>query len=589
MPEKSSSRKGKGEPGKPNISFKAKKQQPGQERQIYSHTPMFFYWSKDVIKAFISQKNFPDALAVVFASASVAIAFPFFPVLILIPLLLITFIITLYSPLLGLMALLFETLPMFIYQTPLLAWIMIIFMSFGLFIAHKHYRSITFVYALIVLPMSYLGAYLEIPAFILGILYIGFRRAVVATVLVLLLVAMLSGMTGIQNSAPILYDASGAAHALGSSVSQYTMPSKPAPTIGNFIGVIYPTISQFFNFNVSSELFNGFGLAISAMFYDSEILAIQIVVWLLVVFAMTNYVIKSRSGLKGTESSFFCLIILGVYVFLSYLTNVQSNVQVLGGFVATPLMVFILEYNNIEVVKSLSVMKQDFLGNFGEAFQDLASGTRETLKDIANYEQTKEEVRQAVIAPIEHREISGAYNVKPARGILLFGPPGTGKTLLMRALANEIRAKFFYVKTSSIISPFQGESSQMLSKIFSTVKRNSPAVLFFDELDGIASNRESQESDSSRQLLSTLLSEMDGFQNIEGVVIVGSTNAPQILDPAIMRPGRFDKIIYMPLPDKAGRAKIFKYYLDKLPVSESIPYAKLADATARYSGADIKN
>ncbi|MDE1823227.1 MAG: AAA family ATPase, partial [Candidatus Micrarchaeota archaeon] len=235
------------------------------------------------------------------------------------------------------------------------------------------------------------------------------------------------------------------------------------------------------------------------------------------------------------------------------------------------------------------VMKKDFLGKFGEAFEDLTSGTKETLDDVADYEETKKELREAILAPIEHREISGAYNIKPAKGILLFGPPGTGKTMLMRAIANELRARFFYVKTSSLLSPYMGESSQTLSKIFATAKKHAPAVLFFDEIDGIAGNREAQSASSDRQLLSTLLSEMDGFQKIEGVVIVGSTNVPNLLDPSILRPGRFDKIIYMELPDKDGREKIFRHYMKNLPISKSMDYDKLASMTNRYTGADIRN
>ncbi len=590
MPDKRTSRKNDGEEGKLDISFKQKKEEETQQRLRASYVPISYYWLKDVIKDFVSHKTFPDAVAIVFASLSASVAFPFFPPIILAPLLIITFVITMYSPLAGLMALLFETLFMFMYQAPLLAWLMIVFMSIALFIGHKHYRSITFVYALMLLPLSYLGTYLEIPAFIIGVLYIGFRRAVASTIVILLFIAMLSGLTGIPNTAPLMYNAA-TTHAFLSSDSfiQYMVPSLVIPTLANFPAAVNVAISNFFSFNVYSGIFDSVGLAANAITYNFELLLIQIIIWLLTVFAITNYVIKSRSGYKGTEASFFALIIVASYYALSYFYKTSFHSGLLFSFIITPIAIFSLEYNGIEVVKALEVMKQDFLGKFGEAFEDLTSGTKETLDDIANYDQTKVELREAILAPIEHREISGAYKVKSAKGILLFGPPGTGKTLIMRALANEIRAKFFYVKTSSIVSPFQGESAQTLSKIFATAKKHSPAILFFDEIDGIAGNRESQENDSNRQLMSTLLSEMDGFQKIEGVVIVGSTNAPQLLDPGIMRPGRFDKIIYMPLPDKAGRAKIFSYYLKRLPVSSDVSYSKLADLSSRYSGADIKN
>lgn len=589
MPDRRSSRKSDSEKGKLDISFKGKEEEE-PERTKYTHIPISYYWLKDLIKDFVRQQNFPDALAVVFAAFSASLAFPFFPPVILIPLLLIAFIITLYSPLLGLMALLFETLPMLMYQAPLLAWIMVIFMSIALFIGYRHYRSIIFVYALITLPLSYIGAYLEIPAFIIGILFIGFRRAVASTIVVMLLIAMLSGLTGIQNSAPLVYNASAGHSTISSDHYSYLLvPSAPIPQLSQFPSAVGIALGNFFNFYTASGLFDGLGMSATATFYNFELLGIQILVWLLVVFAITNYVIKSRSGFKGTEASFFSIVILGAYFSLSYIIKTVPDTAAVSGFLATPIILFALEYNSIEVVRSLSVMKNDFLGKFGEAFQDLTSGTKETLADVANYDETKDELREAVLGPIEHREISGAYKVKAAKGILLFGPPGTGKTLIMRALANEARAKFFYVKTSSIVSPFQGEGAQTLSRIFNTVKKNTPAILFFDEIDGIASSREQQEGGSSRQLLSTLLSEMDGFQKTEGIVVVGSTNVPQLLDTSIMRPGRFDKIIYMPVPDRVGRAKIFEYYLKKLPVSSDIQFSKLADMSSRYTGADIKN
>ena len=578
-------------PGKSklDISFKkSKEKELGRYR--YSYIPLSIYWLKDLVRGFIGQKNFPDALAIVFAVFSISIAFPFFPPVILAPLIIATFIITLISPPGGLMAMLFETLLMFIYQAPLLAWILTIFISISLFLGYKHYRTITFIYVLIMLPLSYLGLLIEIPAFIIGSFFLGFRRSVASTVIIIMLVAMLSGMTGVQNSAPIVYNAAAAHQYLQEgNATALLSPSNPAPTLTQFSGDFISAIGKLFSFDVAGFIFKGFGAAILSMSYNFGFTALQVVLWLIVVFAIANYVIRSRSPFKGTEASFLSFFMLGGYIILGYVSGMPPNKLDVISFIITPVIMFLLEVNNVEVVKTLAVMKQDFLGQFGEAFQDLSTGTKETLNDVADYDETKKELREAILAPIEHREITGAYNVRPAKGILLFGPPGTGKTLLMRALSNEIRAKFFYVKTSSLVSPFQGESAQSISKIFNIARKNSPAVLFFDEIDGIASKRESQDSDSDRQMLSTLLTEMDGFQKIEGVVIVGSTNAPNLVDESILRPGRFDKIIYVPLPDKAGRIKILDYYLKKLPIGGDMSYSKLADITNRYSGADIKN
>ena len=588
MPDSNSSKK-KADKKTPSVSFESKPQKPVQ-RYRYSYTPMSFYWLKDFIREFVSKENFPDALAILIDTFSVSITFPFYPTVILIPLLLLTFAIAMLSPLGGLMLMLFETLAMFIYQAPLLAWILTIFVSVSLLIGYNNYRTITFVYALMMLPLSYLGQLLEIPAFMLGTLFIGFKRAMASAIVVIILIVMLSGMTGIQNSAPIVYNATGAFNSIvPPAAGAMLTPSKPAATFSSFFADAGTAWGNFFSLKVGEQLFVGFGAAILSIFYQFQFTIIQLVVWLIVIFAMTNFVIESRSGFKGTIASTFAFIILGVYAVLSYATGSYLNRMDVISFILTPILIFLLEYSNVSVVRALEVMKQDFLGKFGDSFQDLTSSVHEKLDDVANYDQTKKELREAVLAPIEHRAISGAYNVKPAKGILLFGPPGTGKTLIMRALSNEIRAKFFYVKTSSLVSPYPGQSAQDLSKIFNTVRKNTPAVLFFDEIDGIASKRDATDADSSRTLISTLLTEMDGFEKMEGVVIVGSTNVPNLLDPGIMRPGRFDKIIYMPLPEKSGRAKIFAHYLKSLPIGEDINYNKLADLTNRYSGADIKN
>ncbi len=565
---------------------KAKENAPSQK---YTSVPLSYYWFKDFIRVLVNHKNFPDAILVAAAIISVSIAFPFYPLVVLVPLLILIIILTVISPLLGLMALMFGTLPMFIYQVPLLAWIFTLFISVSLFLGYKHYRTITFIYALIMLPFSFLGFFIEIPAFIIGVLFIGFKRAAVSAIVIVLLVSMFAGLTGIQNTGPIIYYApSAAAAVMHSPVMQFLVPSKSATTIATIGSGFGSALATFASFGSTSDIFTGFDLAIVSVAYDLPFLLVQLMVWLLVVFAVSNYVIKSRSAYKGTEATAFGVMIPVAYLLVAYATETPFNMLILLSYIATPMVVFILEINNVNIVRALDVLKQDFIGKFGESFEELTSGARETLDDIADYTETKAELREAILAPIEHREISGAYNVKPARGFLLFGPPGTGKTLMMRALSNEVRARFFYVKSSTLLSPFQGEGPQLLSKIFATVKKHAPAILFFDEIDSIAGSRESPEA-GTKQLLSTLLTEMDGFQKTEGVVVVGSTNVPHLLDPSILRPGRFDKIIYMPLPDQNGRAEIFRYYLKKLPVSGDIDFQKLGSLSERYSGADIKN
>ncbi len=560
-------------------------------RRPYKLTaPLTFYWLKDAARQVVSHKNFPDAVAVTFAIASMAVAFPSFPLPIVAVLLVATVALTTLSPLAGLMALIFETLPMLIYQAPLLGWIALFFASIALFLGHRHYRTITFIFVLAILPLSVFGAFLEIPAFILGTLYIGLRRAAVSAVVIVLLVAMLSGMTGIQNTGPIAFNAAAAHLSIASNPDiQYVTPSSVGATLSDFGQKFSAAGSTFFGLDVAGQIFPGIDMAIEAVASQGLIVALQVVLWLIAVFAISGYAARSRSSYKGMQSSLFGAILPASYVGFSLVAAIPLDPIVVLSFIATPIIYFVLEYNGLGLVRTLDVVKKDFLSRFGEGMEELTSGARETLDDVANYAQTKKELKEAVLAPMEHREIAGAYHVKPTKGILLFGPPGTGKTLIMRALSNEIRGRFFYVKTSELVSPFQGESSVNLSAIFAAAKKSPPAILFFDEVDGIASSRELKESDEARQLLASLLSEMDGFQKVEGVVVVGSTNAPNLLDMSVMRPGRFDKAIYMPLPDRKGRVEIFKYYLKKLPSSKEIDVAKLAALTKRYSGADIKN
>ncbi len=560
------------------------------QRKYVSITPLSFYSIKDIMKRFSGHKNFPDMIAVGMAMTSLAIAFPSFPLPVIIAMILATMVVTFLYPLAGLMAFLFESLPIIIYQAPLLGWLSMIIISVSLFLGYKHYRTILFVYIMTLLPLSILGSFLEIPVFFIGVLFIGLKRSAVSILVILLLIAVFSSLSGIQNTSPMVYD-SVSMHSMlmGNPAILFLTANKSGTNMANFASGFDSAFSAFVSTPVITNVGNAFMLAGLSIYNDIGFIAIQMFTWLITIFVVSNYVVKSRSPFKGAEASVFGIIILASYLVLSSISNVQISPAVIFGFFLAPLVYLVIESKGINLVRTLDVAKEDFIQQFNDGVEEFVGNARETLKDVANYDQTKEELKTAILAPIEHREISGAYNVKPAKGILLFGPPGTGKTLLMRALSNEIRGRFYYVKTSSLLSPFQGESSAKLAKIFATVRKHTPAILFFDEIDAVAGNRESNNSDESRQLMSTLLGEMDGFQKIEGIVVVGSTNIPNMLDPSIMRPGRFDKIIYMPLPDEDGRRKIFRYYLSKLPISGDIDFTKLAKTTNRYSGADIKN
>ncbi|MEM3352603.1 MAG: AAA family ATPase [Saccharolobus sp.] len=213
-----------------------------------------------------------------------------------------------------------------------------------------------------------------------------------------------------------------------------------------------------------------------------------------------------------------------------------------------------------------------------------------TWNDIGGYEDVKKEIREYIELPLKNKDVAIKYGLRPPKGILLFGPPGCGKTLMMRALANETKLNFIYVNISDIMSKWYGESEARLRELFNNARKNSPCILFFDEIDTIGVKRESHTGDSvTPRLLSLMLSEIDGLHSDDGVIIVGSTNVPQLLDKALLRAGRFDKMIYLGSPDKAARKQILEIHCRGKPLANDVDFDKIAEMTERYSGADLAN
>ncbi|AGJ61682.1 AAA ATPase, CDC48 subfamily [Sulfolobus islandicus LAL14/1] len=213
-----------------------------------------------------------------------------------------------------------------------------------------------------------------------------------------------------------------------------------------------------------------------------------------------------------------------------------------------------------------------------------------TWNDIGGYEDAKKEIKEYIELPLKNRDVAMKYGLKPPKGMLLFGPPGCGKTMMMRALANESKLNFLYVNISDIMSKWYGESEARLRELFNNARKNSPCILFFDEIDTIGVKRESHTGDSvTPRLLSLMLSEIDGLHSEDGVIVVGSTNVPQMLDKALLRAGRFDKLIYIGPPNKEARKQILQIHCKGKPLAEDVDFDKLAEITERYSGADLAN
>lgn len=194
-----------------------------------------------------------------------------------------------------------------------------------------------------------------------------------------------------------------------------------------------------------------------------------------------------------------------------------------------------------------------------------------------------------IIYPMEHPEKFEKFGMKPSKGVLFYGPPGCGKTLMAKAVANECASNFISIKGPELLTKWFGESEENVRGIFDKARTAAPCVLFFDELDsvGVQRGNDSGSSGAGDRVLNQLLTEMDGAGVKKDLFFIGATNRPDILDEALIRPGRLDQLIYIPLPDKGSRVNIFKAVLGKSPVSQNVSFDFCADMTAEFSGADI--
>nr|WCZ58544.1 cell division cycle protein 48 [Andalucia godoyi] len=210
--------------------------------------------------------------------------------------------------------------------------------------------------------------------------------------------------------------------------------------------------------------------------------------------------------------------------------------------------------------------------------------------DIGGLEGVKRELRELVQYPVEHPEMFAKYGMDPPKGVLFYGPPGCGKTLLAKAVASECRANFISIKGPELLTMWFGESEANVREIFDKARQASPCVLFFDELDSIARARGSSSGDAGGagdRVINQILTEMDGVGAKKNVFIIGATNRPDIIDPAVMRPGRLDQLIYIPLPDDPSRLSILKSNLRKTPIAPDVDLSLISKATAGFSGADL--
>ena len=248
-----------------------------------------------------------------------------------------------------------------------------------------------------------------------------------------------------------------------------------------------------------------------------------------------------------------------------------------------------------ETLKKMIVTKSDFK----EALKEVQpSALREVLvqvpdikwDDIGGLESAKQELQEAVEWPLKYPESFEKFGVRPPRGVLIYGPPGTGKTLLAKAVANESDANFIAVKGPELLSKWVGESEKGVREVFRKARQTAPTVIFFDEIDSIASTRGGSSTDSgvTQRVVNQLLTEIDGLEELQDVAVIAATNRVDIIDPALTRPGRFDRHVKVDDPDENARVAIFKVHTAKMPLADDVDLEVLAKRTEGFVGADIE-
>jgi transitional endoplasmic reticulum ATPase len=249
-----------------------------------------------------------------------------------------------------------------------------------------------------------------------------------------------------------------------------------------------------------------------------------------------------------------------------------------------------------EILDALSVELRDF-ENALKRVQP--SAMREVMveapqirwDDVGGLDAARDRLREGVELPLKHPDAFRRLGIRPAKGFLLYGPPGTGKTLLAKAAAREAEANFIATKSSDLLSKWYGESEQQIARLFNRARQVAPTIIFIDELDSLVPMRGGGlgEPQVTERVVNTILSEMDGLEELQNVVVIGATNRPTLIDPALLRPGRFDELIYVGPPDTAGRRRILAIHTRGMPLADDVDLEKIAQRTERFTGADLED
>ena len=249
-----------------------------------------------------------------------------------------------------------------------------------------------------------------------------------------------------------------------------------------------------------------------------------------------------------------------------------------------------------EVLDELFVSREDFI----TALKRIQpSAMREVMVQVPNVEwddiggvgDAIAKLKEGIELPMKHPEAFHRLGIRPAKGFLLYGPPGTGKTLLAKAVAKEADANFISMKSSDLLSKWYGESEQQIARMFRRARAVAPCVVFIDEIDSLVPARGSGQGEPqvTGRVVNTILAEMDGLEELQSVVVIGATNRPTLVDPALLRPGRFDELVYVGTPDKAGREHILSIHAKDMPLADDVDLSAVAEKTVRFTGADLED
>jgi transitional endoplasmic reticulum ATPase len=246
-----------------------------------------------------------------------------------------------------------------------------------------------------------------------------------------------------------------------------------------------------------------------------------------------------------------------------------------------------------EKLSALMVEKADFETCLGEvqpsALREIAIEVPDVRwDDVGGLDKVKALLSEAVLWPLRHRELFEAAGARPSRGVVLYGPPGAGKTLLAKALAGESEANFIAIKGPQLISMWMGESERALREVFRKARQAAPAIIFFDEIDALAPQRGGGASQGSERIVAQLLTELDGVEERKGVFVLAATNRLDRIDPALLRPGRFDSLVELTAPSQEERLAILKVHLRRVPLANDVDLDALAQNSGGLVGADIE-